>query len=112
MADRKMSKKLFKKNTMSTKNKGLKPVQDPFRVLKFVLMTEKCVRLIEGENKLTFIVDTDASKGDVRRAFKNIFKSDVSKVTTLLDQKGRKKAYIKLKKPAEAGEIAVRLGII
>ena len=89
-----------------------KSVEDPFKILKFVLMTEKCVRMIEVENKLTFIADRSASKSEIKRAFEGAFKSNVEKVTLVNDQKNRKKAFIKLKEAGAAGELAVRLGII
>ncbi|MBI5061705.1 MAG: 50S ribosomal protein L23 [Candidatus Aenigmarchaeota archaeon] len=89
-----------------------KTIEEPFDVLKFVLMTEKSVRMIESENKLVFIVNRRSSKNEIASAFENVFESPVSSVTTVLDQKNRKKAFVKLKNPGAAGEIAIRLGII
>lgn len=89
-----------------------KKIEDPYKILKFVLMTEKCVRIIESENKLTFIVERSAGKNEIKRSFEEIFKLNVSSVNVNNDQKNRKKAFIKLKEPGAAGELAVRLGII
>jgi ribosomal protein uL23 len=80
--------------------------------LKFVLMTEKAVQLIETQNKLVFIVDRRANRQEIRKAAEQNFGSKISKVTTAVDKHGRKKAYIKFAKEGEAGEIAIRLGII
>ena len=80
--------------------------------LRIVLITEKAVQLIETQNKLVFIVDRTSNKREIARAAEQSFGSKISKVTTTVDQRGRKKAYIKFMKEGEAGEIAIRLGII
>jgi large subunit ribosomal protein L23 len=87
-------------------------IGDPFAVLKFVLMTEKAIQLIERENKLVFIVDRKCSKSDVKQSAESAFQAAVDDVKTMIDQKGRKKAFIKFKEPGVAGDIAMRLGII
>ncbi|MBI2971976.1 MAG: 50S ribosomal protein L23 [Candidatus Aenigmarchaeota archaeon] len=85
---------------------------DPYAVLKFVVMTEKAVQHIERQNKLLFIVDRKANKQQIRQSAAQAFKANVSSVNTVIDQNGRKKAFIKFVKAGEAGEIAIRLGII
>jgi ribosomal protein L23 len=80
--------------------------------LRFVLMTEKCVRMIEADNVLVFIADRKADKHRITSAFEKAFGSAVSSVRTVIDQDGRKKAYIRLKEAGAAGDIAIRLGII
>ncbi|MEM7813396.1 MAG: 50S ribosomal protein L23 [Candidatus Aenigmatarchaeota archaeon] len=85
---------------------------DPWEVLRFVLMTEKAVRAIEGENMLVFIAKRDADKKTIKAAFEKAFASKVKSVRTVLDQEGRKKAMIKLAQPGAASEIAIKLGII
>ena len=80
--------------------------------LKFVLMTEKCVRMIEADNVLVFIADRKADKHRIQNAFEKAFGSKVENVRTVIDQDGRKKAYIRLKETGAAGDIAIRLGII
>lgn len=87
-------------------------IEDPYKVLNFILMTEKCVKLIETENKLTFITARNASKNQIKKAFEEIFKQKVTSITVMNDQKNRKKAFIRLKEAGAAGELAVRLGII
>jgi large subunit ribosomal protein L23 len=88
------------------------PSRDPYDVLRFVLMTEKSVRQIEIQNKLIFIVDRKCGKKEIRSAAENAFKSEIADIKTVIDQRGRKKAFVKFAKPGEAGEIAIRLGII
>ena len=87
-------------------------MNDPYEILRFVLMTEKSVRMVEAQNKLVFIVDRRYDKKEIKQAAKEAFSSEIESVNTSIDQKGRKKAYIKFVKPGQAGDIAVRLGII
>jgi len=111
-------KSAFEKLKGLVKKKEIKPVQlaatdiEPFKILKFVLMTEKAVSLIELQNKLIFIVDKKAEKKEIRAAAESAFQTPVSHVNTIIDQKGRKKAIIKFSQEGQAGEIAIRLGII
>ncbi len=100
-----------KKKTEAVKEAEPMP-EDPFAALKFVLMTEKAIQLIERENKLVFIVDKKCSRNDVKKSAELAFQSAVSDVKTMIDRKGRKKAFIKFKEPGTAGDIAMRLGII
>jgi large subunit ribosomal protein L23 len=48
------------------------PVKDIQAVIKYPLVSEDAVTLIEAENKITFIVDADASKNDIRRAVEEL----------------------------------------
>ncbi len=84
----------------------------PHEVLKYPLMTEKAVNLIERENKITFIVDRRASKHDIARAVEQLYGVEVEKVWTLITPKGEKKAMVKLKKGYDATDLAIRLGIL
>jgi large subunit ribosomal protein L23 len=86
--------------------------KDPYDILKFVLMTEKAVRMIESQNKLVFIVDRKSDKTEIKSAAENAFGTKIYDVKTMIDQMGRKKAFVKFAKSGEAGEIAIRLGII
>ncbi|MFH0949509.1 MAG: 50S ribosomal protein L23 [Candidatus Aenigmatarchaeota archaeon] len=89
-----------------------RPVSDPYDVIKFVLMTERSIQIIETQNKLSFIVDRKAKKHDIKRAAEGAFKTPVKSVNTLIDQAGRKRAIVRFTKDGIAGEIAIRLGII
>lgn len=88
------------------------PVIDHFNVIKFVLMTEKSIQNIEKENKLVFIVNRKATKKQISDAVRSAFNTATASVRTSIDQKGRKKAFVRFAKAGEAGDIAVRLGII
>jgi len=80
-------------------------------VIRYPLMTEDAVALIEAENKLTFIVDIKANKARIRRAVEELYGVKVAKVNTTITSKGVKKAYVKLQPEYRASDIAIRLGI-
>ncbi|RLI35210.1 50S ribosomal protein L23 [Candidatus Bathyarchaeota archaeon] len=84
----------------------------PYEVLKYPVVTEKSISIIETENKLVFIVDRRATKHDVKRAFEKLYKVKVEKVNIIITPKGEKKAVIKLKPEFKAADIAIRLGIL
>lgn len=87
-------------------------VQDPFKAVKFVLMTEKSVHSIEKENKMVFVVDIKAGKKTIKDSVETMFNAPVSSVTTAIDQKRRKRAHVKFKESGAAGGIAIKLGIL
>lgn len=80
-------------------------------ILLYPLSTEKSVKLMESDNKITFIVDKTSTKKEIKEAMEKNFKIKVEKVNTLI-QKGKKKAYIKLSKDTPAIDIATKLGIM
>jgi len=81
-------------------------------VIIYPMMSEDTVKLIETENKITFIVRNEASKHDIRRAVEELYEVKVSRVSTLTTPEGRKKAYVKLSPESKASDLAVRLGIL
>jgi len=85
---------------------------DPFKIIKYQLMTEKAISLVEAENKIVFIVDRKANKNQIRKAVEKLFEVRVKEVKTLIDRKGRKKAYVKLAPEHKAMDLATRLGMI
>jgi ribosomal protein uL23 len=95
-----------------TEVESLAEKTDPFSTIKFVLMTEKAVQVIEKQNKLVFIVERHADKNSIKAAVESVFEAPVSSVQTMIDQEGRKKAMVKFRNAGAAGDIAVKLGII
>jgi large subunit ribosomal protein L23 len=87
-------------------------VVDPWKILKFPYITEKSISLVEKENKIVFVVERKATKKEIKEAFEKVFEVKVEKVNTLIDFKGRKKAFIKLKPEYKAIDVAVKLGIM
>ena len=88
------------------------PLVDPWSILLHPLLTEKAIGKIETENKLAFIVDNRTSKKQIKWAMENAFDVKVDSVSTMVDRKGRKKAWIKLSKEHSASDIATRLGML
>ncbi len=81
-------------------------------ILKHPLVTEKAVNMIEGENKLTFVVDKKATKPAIKGAVESLYKVRVKKIGILNDMKARKRAIVTLHKEFKASEIATKLGVI
>ena len=82
-----------------------------YKVIKRPLITEKTFELIERENKLVFIVERKANKGQIKRAIEKIHKVRVIKINTLITSIGEKKAFIKLHPDNSAQDIAIDLGV-
>lgn len=85
---------------------------DPWSILLYPLLTEKAIGKIEAENKLVFIVNRKSNKKQVKWAIEKAFNVKVDSIGTLVDRKGRKKAWIKLSKGYSASDIATRLGML
>jgi ribosomal protein uL23 len=97
---------------MAEKKQEKTSLVDPWTILLYPLLTEKAIGRIESENKLVFIVDRKSSKKQVKWATEKAFNVKVVNVKTLIDAKGRKKAWIKLSKEHPATDIATRLGML
>ena len=81
-------------------------------VVVYPMMSEDTVKLIETENKITFVVNNKATKHDIRRAVETLYEVKVSRVFTLTTPEGKKKAYVKLSPESKASDLAVKLGIL
>jgi large subunit ribosomal protein L23 len=68
--------------------------------------------MVEKDNKLMFIVNIKAGKGDVKRAVEQLYEVKVDKVTVLITPQGEKKAFVKLKPEYKASDVAIKLGIL
>ena len=76
------------------------------------LATEKSIRQMESENKLAFIVDINSTKPEIKKAIEEEFNAKVKNVSTVIDAKGRKKAYVKFSDETPAIDIATKLGLM
>ena len=85
---------------------------DQYRVLLYPLMGEKATILREKENKLTFIVNKDATRDDVKKAVESLYNVKVLKTNIMITTKGRKKAHVKLDPKYSAEEIASHFGVL
>ena len=85
---------------------------DPNDVIFYPLMTESASLMVEKDNKLVFVVNLKAGKGDVKRAVEQLYEVKVDKVTMLITPQGEKKAFVKLKPEYKASDVAIKLGIL
>jgi large subunit ribosomal protein L23 len=83
-----------------------------YKILIRPVQSEKALSLIDKQNTLTFIVDINATKHDIKRAVEYIFNVKVERVRTLITPKGEKKAYVKLAPEYKASDIATKLGLM
>ena len=77
---------------------------NPAKVIKYPLSTEKGLNLTESQNTLIFIVDSKATKNDVKKSVEKMLNVKVEKVNTFINQ-GKKKAYVKLDSANKAIDI-------
>lgn len=87
-------------------------VFDPYQIIKAPVSTEKAIKMIEFDNKLTFIIDPRATKADVKRAVEEMFKVSVVKVNLQNAITGQKKATVKLSADKLASDVSADLGLI
>jgi large subunit ribosomal protein L23 len=83
-----------------------------YKILIRPVQSEKALSLIDKQNTLTFIVDINATKHDIKRAVEYLFNVKVERVRTLITPKGEKKAYVKLAPEYKASDIATKLGLM
>lgn len=81
-------------------------------ILQYPLATEKAIRGIEANNIISFIVDKRATRSTIKKSFEEKFKVKVDSISIALTAKGKKKAFIKLKKEFSALDIATLLGLM
>jgi len=83
-----------------------------YLIVKYPVITEKSVLLLERQGKLTLIVDREATKSDVKRVIEEKFDVKVKKVNTLITPKGEKKAVVTFADKDDAIKVATALGIL
>ncbi|MBT3836020.1 50S ribosomal protein L23 [Candidatus Woesearchaeota archaeon] len=98
--------------TTKTPVQNEKTAFDPYQIIKFPLSTEKAIRQIEFDNKLTFVVHPRATKRDVKQAVEELFKVKVANVNIQNAIQGQKRAYVKLAGGSLASDVSADLGLI
>ena len=84
---------------------------DSYSIIIKPHVTEKTMNLIDKNNEITFVVKRSANKGQIKRAFEELYEEKVSKVTTHITPHGNKVAFIKLVEEEMAEELAVKIGV-
>ena len=85
---------------------------NPFDIIQYPLMTEKVMKGVEEENKVSFVVRRDATKKDIVWALNELYGVDIVKINTLITLDGRKKAIVRLKEEGAAESLATKLGML
>ena len=85
---------------------------DPYKIIKVPLSTEKAIRQIEFDNRLSFVIHPRATKQDVKKAVEELFKVRVIKVNIQNSFTGQKRAYVKLSAEHLASDVSADLGLI
>jgi len=80
--------------------------------LKHPFVTEKAMMMLEGESKLQFIVERNATKLAIKRELESSFEHEVAGVRTMMTMKGEKKAIVTFEDAKAAEDILSRLGIM
>ncbi len=84
---------------------------DAYSIIIKPHVTEKTMNMIDQNNELAFVVKRESNKPTIKRAFEQLYEEKVERVNTHITPYGEKVAYIKLKEPEMAEEIAVKLGV-
>ena len=85
---------------------------DQYQILRYPLTSENCMKMVEENNTLTFIVDTRANKRQIADAVRRMYEIKTAKVNTLIRPNGTKKAYVRLTSDYDALDVANKVGII
>ena len=73
--------------------------------------TEKAIRMLELENKITFVTDRRSNKIEIKKEMEKMFKVKVKGITTQI-RNNKKFAIITLKEESPAIDVATKLGLI
>ena len=85
---------------------------DPFKTIRYPVMTEVTSRLLETENKLVFMVNKSATKRDIKMAVEELYDVAVDQVNSTITSDGEKKAFVRLSSEYKATDVAIKLGIL
>lgn len=76
------------------------------------ITTEKAISGIELRNAITFEIDLNASKSDVKKEVEKDYGVKVKSVNTLINPHGRKRAIVIFKEKGKAADIAAKLKLV
>jgi ribosomal protein L23 len=87
-------------------------MEENLKYIISVLSGEKATRLMQTENKLSFIVSKDSNKILIKREVESLLKAKVESINVINRMDSRKIAIVKLKPEFQAMDIATQLGLI
>jgi len=74
-------------------------------------ITEKTFAMVEKEQRICFIVDSNAKKPKIAQAIKILYDEKVLRVNTAKTIYG-KKAFVKFETPDKARDLATKIGML
>ena len=75
------------------------------------IVTEKAVMAIESQNVLTFEIEKEKTKTEIKKEIEDMFKVKISDISSQV-HKNKKYVRVKLKKEFPAIDVATKLGLI
>ena len=87
-------------------------MEENLKYLISVLSGEKSTRLMQTENKLSFIVSKDSNKILIKKEVEALLKAKVESINIINRMDSRKVAVVKLKPEFQAMDVATQRGLI
>jgi ribosomal protein L23 len=87
-------------------------MEENLKYIISVLSGEKSTRLMQMENKLSFIVSKDSNKILIKKEVESLLKAKVESINIINRMDSRKIAIVKLRPEFQAMDIATQLGLI
>jgi len=75
-------------------------------------MGEKATMLREKENKLSFIVNPESTRKDVKEAIESLYSVKVVGVHSMMTMQGAKKVHVRLAPEFSAEDVASHFGVL
>jgi len=79
--------------------------------IQYPHVTEKTVDKMDFENKMVFICQPEASKGEIVEEVEEQFEVEVVGINTMVTTDGETKAELTLSEEHDAQEVASRIGV-
>ena len=79
--------------------------------IKHPHVTEKTVDKMDFDNKMVFICQSDAEKGQIEAEVEQQFDLTITDINTMITPSGEKKAEVTLSDDHDAQEVASRIGV-
>ncbi|MCL4400550.1 MAG: 50S ribosomal protein L23 [Candidatus Parvarchaeota archaeon] len=73
---------------------------------------EKATRLMQEQNKLSFIVSKSSNKISIKKELETLFSVKVDKINVINKMNGDRIAIVKLKPENNAMDLATKLGLV
>ena len=85
---------------------------NPVDIIQYPLLTEKSMNRVDANNELVFIVTLKTNKKVIQQAVEKTYAVKVVRVNTMIDRKGKKRAFVKLAPEFKAIDIMTKMGVL